>query len=221
MYTKLKKWIDYILPKFCIGPLIFTVVLNFSVYWGSRLIRNAFGIPLHQIGTSLDQKIPVWYPMVLIYFGCFAFWIVNYIYNARISKEHCYRFLAADWIGKAVCFIFYVVYPTTNIRPEIVGDGLFPWLMRFLYWVDTPDNLFPSIHCLVSWICYIGLRGNKKVPLWYRVFSCIFAILVFWSTLATRQHVIYDVIAGVALAEIGYFISGMIVRRHTQKISES
>lgn len=40
--------------------------------------------------------------------------------------------------------------------------------MRFVYAVDAADNLFPSIHCLVSWFCYIGLRGRRDIPVWYR-----------------------------------------------------
>jgi hypothetical protein len=53
--------------------------------------------------------------------------------------------------------------------------------MSFLYSVDTASNLFPSIHCLVSWFCFIGIRGNQKIPLWYRAFSFVAAILVFIS----------------------------------------
>ena len=78
--------------------------------------------------------------------------------------------------------------------------------MMFLYSVDAADNLFPSIHCLVSWFCFIGLRGKKEIPFWYRAFSCFFAILVFLSTLTTKQHVIWDVAGGVLLAEICFYI---------------
>lgn len=149
-----------ILPKYSRIPLLFTVVLNFSVYWGARAIAGGF--IHHNIETSLDDMIPVVYPTVVIYFGCYIFWIIGYLYNAAMDKRHCYRFLMADWLAKAVCFICYVVYPTTNTRPEIVGSDIWAQLMRFLYSMDAADNLFPSIHCLVSWLCYIGIRGNKK-----------------------------------------------------------
>lgn len=209
----IKEKLDWLLPKFCRIPLIFTVILNFSVYWGSRAIAGNWYH--HNIETPVDAMIPTVYWTVLIYFGCYIFWIINYIYNARMSKEHCYIFLGTDWIGKVICFILYVAYPTTNTRPQIVGDGIWAELMRLLYRIDEADNLFPSIHCLVSWICYIGIRGNKKVPLAFRVFSCIMALAVCISTLTTKQHVIYDVVAGIALAEAGYFILGRIGRQKT------
>ena len=90
-------------------------------------------------------------------------------------------------------------------------------LMRFLYSMDAADNLFPSIHCLVSWLCYIGIRGNKKVPQWIRTTFCICAIAVFISTLTTKQHVIYDVVAGVALVEVTYRVSKLIVKKAVKK----
>ncbi len=206
----LKKKFDDLLPPFCRLPLLFTVILNFSVYFGSRLIAGNW--THHNIETELDRQIPMVYWMVVIYFCCYIFWIVNYIYNARMDKTHCYRFLAADWIAKVVCFIFYVGYPTTNTRPEIVGNDIFAGLMRLLYKIDSADNLFPSIHCLVSWLCYIGIRGNKKVPLWFRVVSCICALAVCVSTVTTKQHVLYDVFAGIGLVELTYFITGKIVK---------
>ena len=170
------QFFNRILPKYSRIPLLFTVVLNFSVYWGARAIAGGF--IHHNIETSLDDMIPVVYPTVVIYFGCYIFWIIGYLYNAAMDKRHCYRFLMADWLAKAVCFICYVVYPTTNTRPEIVGSDIWAQLMRFLYSMDAADNLFPSIHCLVSWLCYIGIRGNKKVPQWIRTTFCICAILV-------------------------------------------
>lgn len=77
--------------------------------------------------------------------------------------------------------------------------------MKFLYWVDDADNLFPSIHCLVSWFCYIGIRGRKEIPKWYQNCSCATAIIVFLSTLTTKQHVIVDIIGGVVIAELTLF----------------
>ena len=42
--------------------------------------------------------------------------------------------------------------------------------MRFLYQVDAADNLFPSIHCLTSWFCYIGIRGRVRAEMVSRIF---------------------------------------------------
>lgn len=201
-----------ILPKYSRIPLLITVILNFSVYWGARAIAG--GWEHHDIETALDRMIPVVNWTVLIYFGCYIFWIAGYMYNAALDKKHCYRFLMADWLGKVVCFICYIVYPTTNTRPEIIGTDIWAQLMNLLYRIDEADNLFPSIHCLVSWLCYIGVRGNKKVPLWIRVTFCVCAVAVFISTLTTKQHVIYDVVAGFLLIEVTYQISRLLLKKY-------
>lgn len=201
---KLRKKILSLVPEYGIMPLLIAVVLNFSVYGGARVIAGDW--KHHNIEGSLDALIPFVPFTVVIYLGCYLFWIVNYIMIARRGKKEVCQFFAADFISRLVCFAIYLIYPTTNVRPVVEAEGIMNQVMRFLYTIDAADNLFPSIHCLVSWFCYIGLRGKKDVPLWYRIFSCVMALLVCISTLTTKQHVIIDVVGGVALAELCLWI---------------
>lgn len=164
------------------------------------------GWRLHSLALSVDTEIPFLPWTILIYFGCYLFWAVNYILIYGKSREQACRFLTADMLSRTVCMICFLVYPTTLERPAVEGSGIFESLMRFLYTVDAPVNLFPSIHCLCSWYCYIGIRKDKEVPAAYRYFSLIYAIAVFLSTLTTKQHVTADVFGGVALAQITYYI---------------
>lgn len=90
------------------------------------------------------------------------------------------------------------------MRPEVVGDDFCSWLVRFIYSADAPYNLFPSIHCLVSWYCYIGIRKSSKIPKWYQWFSCVFAILVCASTQFTKQHYLVDIAGGIFIAQVCY-----------------
>ena len=197
---KIRKILNTIIPEYSVIPLIFAVTFNLAVYGGSRMIAGEW--PHHNIEGSLDRLIPFWPPTVAIYLGCYLFWIVNYILIARQEKKEVCRFFSADFLSRVVCLICYLVYPTTNTRPAVEPEGFWNQVVFYLYRIDAADNLFPSIHCLVSWFCYIGLRGKKSVPRWYRAASCLMAVLVCISTLTTKQHVIPDVIAGILLAEI-------------------
>ena len=143
----------------------------------------------------------------MIYFGCYIFWIINYILIYRRSREYAYRFFVADFLSRIVCLVFFLCYPTTLVRPAVEGEGIFYDAIRFLYKIDAPTNLFPSIHCLVSWFCFIGIISDIKIPKWYKVMSFLIALAVFVSTLTTRQHVIVDVVGGVVLAQICYLIA--------------
>ena len=190
-------------------PPLFTFVVNSLVYWGAPLIVGTGRS--HNLSGGLDELVPFMPAFIIIYFGCYIFWVVNYLMVAFYEDENKYRFYTADFYARLICLAFFVFFPTTNTRPELTGNGIFIRAMRFLYTVDKPVNLFPSIHCLVSWMCFIGIRGKSYIPKWYRIFSCLFAIAVFASTLFTKQHFVVDVVAGVIFAEICYYIG-----RHTK-----
>lgn len=183
------------------------------VYLGARWIAR--GWVHYDLTTALDRKIPLVPWTIVIYFGCYVFWAVNYYLCATQDVQERNRFFLADLLAKGVCFVLFLGIPTTNVRPEVVGDGIFDGLMRFLYAVDAADNLFPSMHCLTSWLCWIGVRQRKEMYGWYRWVSLGIAILVCISTLTTYQHVIADVAAGILIAEVCYLIAG---RNRTRRI---
>ncbi len=211
---------DYVLrwiPKYSIIPLITALVLNTLVYSGTMVLCK--GLYHHDFTTAFDRMVPVIPEFTSIYLICYVFWVVNYIMTARISREHMYRFLTADYLSRIVCGIFFVFLPTTLVRPEITGTGFWDQALRFVYSIDQSANLFPSIHCLVSWFCYIGIRHQKKIPVWYQRFSLVFAILVCISTQVTKQHYIIDVFGGIILSEVCYLIGRKMKQRKIFKIS--
>lgn len=209
-----KKIYKYI-PDYSIKPLILCVIFNFSVYSGVRLFYgDSF---FHNLTSYFDDLIPVIPVFVLIYGGSYFFWIVNYILISKISKEQCYRLAIADLLGKLICGIIYILLPTTNVRPVLYSSGIFTDMLKFLYSVDAANNLFPSIHCLVSWYCYAGIRNCKTVPTWYQYFSLFIAIMICISTVTTKQHVIIDVFGGIMLAELTWQLSLYLQTYKTRK----
>lgn len=203
---KILAWLRAI-PVYSIVPLLVTVLWNQTVYNGAQLIAG--GWRHYDITLSWEERIPFQPWTILIYFGAFLFWIGLYVYCASQEKAKAHRLLCADFLGKAVCLVFFLLLPTTNVRPEIVGSGIFDQLMRFLYWIDAPSNLFPSIHCLVSWLCFIGVRKDKKRSVPFKLLVLAGAVAICLSTLTTKQHVFWDVLSGVVLAELAYWVAGL------------
>ena len=193
----LLKGLTRILPAYGVFPVIFSFVFNCLVYSGSRMIAG--GWYHHNIETGVDRSIPFVPEFLVIYFGCYVFWAVNYILIARQDRRSVYQFFTGDFISRCVCLVSFLAFPTTNTRPLITGSGLWNQAALWLYSIDAADNLFPSIHCL-------GIRGRKEIPRWYQSVSMVIAILVFASTLLTKQHVIVDVAGGILLAEFCFFI---------------
>lgn len=208
------------LPGYAWLLLLIVPVWTEILYYGARLLNR--GRTHLDFSCGLDRVIPAVPWTIVIYSVCYLlFWVVNYVLCARGEKRDAYRFFCADFLAKAVCFFLFLLLPATMERPVIDGNSLWDDALRLLYQIDAPDNLFPSIHCLVSWFSYIGVRGRKDIPRWYRMLSLAMALAVFVSTLTTRQHVIADIFGGVLLAESCYWLAGWkaVLERYTQFIN--
>ena len=222
---KIRFFREKYLPLWSILPLISIFVLNCLIYWGSGILTaNRYHF---DFTTSLDRAVPLIPQFIWIYVLAFPFWAVNYILASQREKDGFYRFVATDLTVHFACFVFFLILPTTNIRPEIVGNTWSEQLLKFVYMMDgasTPSNLFPSIHCYVSWLSWRGVRKSEKIPKWYQYFSLIFAILIIISTQVLKQHYLVDAIAGVGLVELSwrFYSNGNhhdIFRKFFEKIS--
>ena len=191
---------------YCILSMLLMLAGNQLAYNGARLLNR--GRFYHDLTLSADLLLPCLPWTVSIYFGCFVFWAVMYWRIAHLPRPASDRFFCANLLAKDFCFLLFVLFPTTNVRPVITGTTVWDGLMRLLYRLDAPDNLFPSIHCMVSWLCWVGVRGNREVAFPWRTAALITAVMVCLSTLTTRQHVLLDAAGGILLSEGCFYVAG-------------
>ena len=206
----MKRFLTRILPLYGILPILCSVLFNIVVYFGNRLITS--GWPHYDLSLSfLDDKIPFQTWAITIYVGAYAFWAIGFLLIARDEKEVCYGMFSGELIGKAFCLLFFLLLPTVMAdRPsDFELTNVFDRLTQYVYDMDSPDNLFPSIHCMESWIVVRGVFRCQKLrhPTAWRVFSVSMALAIFASTLLVKQHVFLDVLGGVAVAEVGLRLS--------------
>ena len=200
----LARWI----PSYAFFPLIGCFLWNCLIYWGTQQIILGMELPVHDVTTALDRMVPFQPAWAFVYVLSYPFWVVSYALTAReSSREGWFRFVFADMLAKAICGVIFMAYPTTNIRPDIPGSGIWDWLMGLIYRLDSPLNLFPSLHCMASTMSWLGVRKCTSIPAWYRYFTLCFAVLIFASTLFTRQHCFADVIGGIGVALGCYLLS--------------
>lgn len=205
-YLRHKK--QLLIQKRLYNPLLISFVINVVTYNVSRLWTTSS----HHINMAVrfDSYIHVIPWTTAIYLGSYIFWIINYLLGAvQDDDDEAYSFLCADVLAKIVCLVFFTLLPTTTIRPTIIGTDFWSRLLRIVYRMDAADNLFPSIHCLTSQFCFIAVRRCSSIPKWYKLFSMAAAVLICISTLTTKQHVVVDVLMGVALAEFSYVLVRM------------
>lgn len=185
--------------------LLFAAPYNFLAYLGGRqLAREHYH---HCLSTYFDNVIPLLPWTMIIYWGCYVFWIANYVLGTKYDQSRNNRFIKTHYVGETIAFLLFAFFPTTMSRPVLKGNDFFVTLLRIQYSVDSADNLFPSIHCFASWLCWIGVRRNNRIPKWYQCLSLLLAILICISTLTVKQHVIADIIVSIILAEFSYIIA--------------
>lgn len=210
----MKDRIKRALPAYCIVPVAVTWIVNLAAYFLTQPIveqmphRAAWCLPL-------DTAIPFFAPFIVIYVLSYLQWIFNYLITAYEGPEVSYRALSGEILSRLVCMVIFLLFPMWMTRPAVVGNDIFSRLTRFIYSVDLPTNLFPSIHCMESWLCFRFALRLKKPPKWYAPLQLIFTLSVFASTVFVKQHVVLDIVGGVAVAELGIFLSKIL---HTERL---
>ncbi|MBO7710775.1 MAG: phosphatase PAP2 family protein [Lachnospiraceae bacterium] len=195
-------------PRYCILPLAGAVAVHVLSYYGARKINE------HRthycFALAVDEKIPFVPSFILIYLLSFAFWIAGYLLASYDSPRACYQITVGNIIAEAAAFLIFILLPTTMERAQINGTGIFNDLTAWFYRIDQPDNLFPSVHCLESWICFCSALTITHAPRWYRPFSLVCALLICASTVLVKQHVVVDIPAGILLAQFGFWLAGRL-----------
>jgi membrane-associated phospholipid phosphatase len=110
--------------------------------------------------------------------------------------------------------VLYVLVPATVLRPTIESNDIFSTLLRDMVWqLDEPVNTFPSNHVTLSVIAILTL-ASLKLGHWWVLPLQLWLGLVCISTLLVYQHVVLDLIAGVAIGIAVYLgISKVLMRR--------
>lgn len=206
------KRLSKILPAYGVLPLVVTVVFNMMVFYGTRPITA--NRHHYDLSIPLDNQLPFVPFFMLLYVLAYITWAIGLVVICREERQICYETMAGEQIAKFICLVIFLVFPTVMARPEVTGSGFFNWLVRFIYAADSPNNLFPSLHCLINWFVFRGSMRCKNVGNGYRIFMFISAIIVFISVLLSKQHLILDVIGGIAAVEIGLILSKKLKAYH-------
>lgn len=197
--------------RYFVISLILMLLSNRVLYAGARLFNE--NLRHWDLRLPLDDRIPFLPWMILIYVGCYVWWLYIYWLISQRSRRDADRFFAANLLSKAVSFLVFVLFPTAVTRPELGGGSVWNTLLRILYALDKPDNVFPSIHCVLGWLCWVGVRGKADIPFPCRFASLLMAVAVCLSTLTVRQHILMDVTGGILLSEICYWAAGCVKLR--------
>lgn len=182
------------------------LMLVFPILGDLYHLVNKPSAQVYSLMTPLDQAIP-FIKYFAVPYGVWIFYIyVCIVYFFKRDRTTYYRAMLLYTICALTCYGIYLVFQTTVPRPEVIGNDPFAQLVRFIYNRDQPFNCFPSIHCFSSYMV-MRLMLSSPARNWKNVMLISgMSLLIIASTLFMKQHVVWDVIGGIALVEIYYFL---------------
>ncbi len=181
-----------------IGVAVFFVTGYFGV---GLTVDPARAIDL---GTSLDARIPFNAHSVWVYLCLFPTSLLP-LFVVRCPRLFR-RTILAYGSAIAVSLIVFVALPVTSIGLRVDRSALdvtrfSPWAVSFLYDLDPPFNLFPSLHLSIAMLAALSAAKAKR-PYGMTAFVGVAAIGA--SICTVKQHFVLDGLGGVALSAVVY-----------------
>jgi membrane-associated phospholipid phosphatase len=164
--------------------------------------------------TAWEKAIPFIPQTVWIYSSeMFLFFSVYIICKDLVNaNKYLYSFLTLQITSVAIFMLWPTTYPR-DLYP--LPAGLDSWtaaIFNNLRNSDTPGNCLPSLHVssvYLSSFLYLDEQREKFT------FFFGWATLIAISTLTTKQHYILDVVTGLGMAILMYFIFHRVVKYRT------
>ncbi|HZX41871.1 MAG TPA: phosphatase PAP2 family protein [Myxococcaceae bacterium] len=182
-----------------IGYLLWVVVFEAVGRFASTLATT-------DVTFEADRRIPFCAPLIWVYELCYLMPLLPVF---LVHDWHRFnRLVLAFVLANVVACAAYLWYPVDFPHP-VPGTDLSGRLVALEYSVDFHPgaNHLPSLHVAVAWLVWLACLGRgtlRAVPL----FSTAVAISV--ATLLVKQHVLVDVVGGIALAPATWMVSGRL-----------
>ncbi|MBD1929941.1 inositol phosphorylceramide synthase [Trichocoleus sp. FACHB-90] len=174
------------------------VLCNFFIY---EVLNKQSGT-VHVVKLQFEEQIPFLPFFSIPYISFIPFLLITIIYLAFFYKK--YQSVFISFLScQLIAYLVYTFYQTSVSRADIVSKDIFSTIVAYIYSVDKPYNCFPSLHVSLSMICllyWIKTSPVIKIPM------SIFVALIILSTLFIKQHYVLDVMCGIILGILTFYI---------------
>ncbi|MHC1685478.1 MAG: phosphatase PAP2 family protein [Clostridiaceae bacterium] len=153
------------------------------------------------VGINFNQYFII--PYISWYVYVFGFIVMLGLFDG----EEYYKLILALVVTMLLSFIFFIFFPTTVPRPEVLSSDPFSRLVLIIYSADKPYNCLPSAHVSYSMIIATYVAKSKCFSNKVKFISSITCIMIVLSTLYVKQHYFLDAVTGVLIT---YFVVAII-----------
>lgn len=181
-------------PLKLLGNTVATLGFFPLYFWIMKNAGQAWVLPL----TGFDRLIAFWPAALPVYLSLWGY-IALPVLLAKDKRE-----LWSFSFGCAAMTVFALVvfWLMPTAIPNFTIDATPGSSLHFLKTVDAAGNAFPSLHVSFSVFTCIALARQLRdvgAPAWLHLFNVAWAVGIVYSTMAVRQHVLIDVLGGLAL----------------------
>jgi membrane-associated phospholipid phosphatase len=181
-------------PVKLVGNTVATLGFFPLYFWIMKNAGQAWVLPL----TALDRLIAFWPVLLPVYLSLWGY-IALPVLLAKDRRE-LWSFSSGCAAMTAIALVVFWFMPTAI--PNFTIDAVPGSSLHFLKTVDSAGNAFPSLHVSFSvFTCIVLARQLREVgaPAWLCLLNVAWAVAIVYSTMAVRQHVLIDVLGGLAL----------------------
>ena len=181
-----------------------TAVVCLLIYLGETRLAGSLDPVLVFRGI---WTTPFWEEAVWIYVSQYALLVAPFLFLRAERRRYC----TAIMLTYLVAGVIHLAIPSYLERPSLSeatkeDDRLTALVLESVYSKDQPVSVFPSLHMAGSLVAVSAWWKwkRKSAPL-----GTLWCLAIAVSTLAIRQHVLADLIAGVVL---GWLSAAWLIR---------
>ena len=169
-----------------------------------RYLEQTVTSRFHIVHMVLDDYIPFIEFFIVPYLFWFIYVSVPLVYFFINEPDNFKKMCCFLFSGMTIFLIISTVYPNgAYLRPIVFPrDNIFTEAVKMLYATDTATNLFPSIHVYNSIATHWAISKSKYLKSHKKLLlaSQVSMVLIILSTMFLKQHSVFDVLTGIALA---------------------
>lgn len=171
------------------------------LYGGTNHIANGYSDKAQMyFDWELEIEIVPW--MILVYISFYPILVLGFFAcrDRETIKSYCYSMILSSFIAAVV----FLVFPSELGYSRTDDVGVFKPLYDWLYMMDKPVNMYPSLHITSSMIATYFISDSTKKT-WVRVGVWTWFVAIGFSVILVHQHHLFDIVTGLVL--------GLFVRR--------
>lgn len=187
-------------------------IIIYTVFYllGFKLLEMKVNNRYYIIHMELDDWIPFCEYFIIPYVLWFFYIAAAVAYFALANKnlKEYWQLIISLGIGMTLFLVISWIYPNgQELRPVVFErDNIFTDMVKMLYQMDTPTNIFPSIHVFNSVAVGIAIWKCEALQKHWllRRSAIVLSILIVLSTMFLKQHSVWDVVCALALNAVVY-----------------